>query len=433
MSSVKNYKFKTLACFGLLTLFSSELSAIELQNLLRNSLTNDPILQEASANIAVAEAQVKVSKAGHYPILSATNTSVLEQRHKEKSDDKKSTPGLRSRVNIYSWGNVEASVERDRNKVQFYRQKYLESRELLGKTIGELYLAALRAKENIAIYKESLSRHKKFLKDIETIANYDSGRTSEIVEAKSRILQVEAMIADEERKLYTALSRLSRYTQDQLSPNDLQDPFARLNPQLIISRYSNPEYHTNPTYQAQNAELRSAEAAEKVAKSKRLPSIDLEGSWNRQGYEIVVGSSWDIYNPAAAYTVEAEKFSKEAAEAKLKEITLSLQEQAYTSETDMLQGYRRQSVTSKQINTQRKVIQNIEEQFKIASRSLNDVLDSYRQLSDLQIAESSARNDFRDAALAYLASQARISDWAGVITIREDLAPQETQDEVQGQ
>lgn len=433
MYFIKGCKLKSIACCSLLALFSTELSAMDLKSILKNSLVNDPVLQEATANIAVAEAQTKVSKAGHYPVLSVTNTSMIQQRHKEKGDDKKSTPGLRGRVNLYSWGGVEASVERDKNKTQFYRHKYFEARELLGKTIGELYLTALRAKENIAIYRESLQRHKQFLKDVETIAGYDTGRTSEVVEAQSRILQVEAMIADGERTLYTSLSRLSRYTQTKLTPEDLQDPFAKLDPQTIISRYNNPEAVKNPTYQAQSAELRSTEAAVKAAKAKRLPTVDLEGNWNRDGYEIFVGSSWDVYNPAASYTVEQEEFSKAAAEAKLKEIELSVEEQTYTSETDMLQNYRRQSVTSKQIVTQRKVIKNIEEQFKIAYRSLSDVLDSYRQLSDLQIAESSARNDFRDAALAYLASQARISDWAGVITIREDLAPQETQDEVQGQ
>ena len=55
-------------------------------------------------------------------------------------------------------------------------------------------------------------------------------------------------------------------------------------------------------------------------------------------------------------------------------------------------------------------------QFKIARRNLIDVLDSYGELSGVEMAHVTAQNDYRDAALSYLRAQAQIFNWASNLT-----------------
>lgn len=53
-------------------------------------------------------------------------------------------------------------------------------------------------------------------------------------------------------------------------------------------------------------------------------------------------------------------------------------------------------------------------QFKIARRTLTDVLGAYNELAGIEQENVTARNDFRDAALDYLVAQSQVANWAGV-------------------
>lgn len=398
---------------------SSVMAAMPLKDILRVAMETDPSLDEARANISMAESQTKISEAGHEPIISLANTNVIAQKHKNNSE-RRSGPSLVGRVNLYSWGAIESEIERDKHKEGFFLHKFYETREQVGQQIGSLYLTALRAKENISIYKESLKRHEKMLSDLKVITTYDEGRVSEMNEALSRRNQVESTILQQERIMHNALSRLSRYTRVQLSPNDLVDPFAKISAEKFIAQYSNPDVTTNPTFIAQQKEFEAAKADVEAVKARRLPAINLEGSASRHEREIYLNMSWDLYNPAARHQERNSYYSQKAAEARLQEIELEVAQQARTAEIDMVRNQQLAKTASKQIALQKNVVKDTELQFQIAMKSLLNVLDAYQELTNVQATEIAARNDFREAALLYLVSQAKVSEWAGIAPISLD-------------
>lgn len=404
----------TLLC-SLLPL-SSVWAATPLKNILQVALERDPTLDEARANISMAESQTKISEAGHQPIISLANTGVLAQKHTHSSN-RRSGPSVMGRINLYSWGAVEAEIARDKHKEGFFQHKFNETREQVGQQIGSLYLTALRAKENIVIYKESLKRHDNMINDLKVIVGYDEGRVSELNEALSRRNQVEATILQHERTMHNALSRLSRYTPKHLKPEDLVDPFAKVSAEQFVAQYQNPDIRTNPTFLAQQKEFDAAKMDVEAVKARRLPAINLEGSASRHEREVYVNFSWDLYNPATKHQERHSYYSQKAAEAKMNEIELEVSQQARTAEIDMVRNQKLAKVAHKQVDLQKKVVVDTELQFQIAMKSLLNVLDSYQELTTVQATEVSARNDFRDAALTYLVSQARVSAWAGIATL----------------
>lgn len=404
-------KISCFALFSFALLPSSHASS--LKEILQHALLKDPSLDEARANVSVADTQTKISKAGHYPIISLNNTQMVAQKRKE-TENRRSETSVVGKVNLYSWGGIESEVERDKHKQGYYQSKFFETREHIGQRVGSLYLTALRAKESIAVYRESLARHQKILNDIQVIASYDQGRLFEVNEALTRRNQAESALLQQEKILYNSLSQLGRYTQKPLKPEDLKDPFLNVSAAQFISKFRNPDIAQNPTYQAQQKELESTKAAVNVAKAKRLPAINLEGSASRHERELYLAVSWDLFNQATKYSAEQSVYSQAAADAKLREIQLELEEKARTSEIDMARNQKLMNVTGKQISLQRKVVQDSELQFQIASKSLINLLDTYQELTSVQIAEVIARNDFRDAALLYLISQAKIADWAEI-------------------
>ncbi|MGX2951075.1 TolC family protein [Ursidibacter sp. B-7004-1] len=408
---------------GLLTVFytlSVNANPTKLQDILRYALNEDPRVLEAKANVAIAQSQTKISQAGHYPVISATNTQVLSQKHKDASNKKESRPALKGQVNLYSWGAIENEVERDRHKEGFFKHKKEETLEQVGKAITELYLTALRAKENITIYKESLKRHQHILQNVKVIATYDEGRSFEVEEAKARLLQVESIIEQQTRLLNISISQINRYTQSPISDKDLIDPFPNGGTEKFITSYKNQTLN-NPTYLAQQSELASTQASVKAAKAKQLPAINLQGEVYNKGYEVFLGISWNIFDSAAYHSIDHSIYSEASAKAKLQEILLELQEQARTSEIDMKQNNRRLAVVKKQISSQKRVLSSVELQFEIAQRSLLDVLNSYKELTEIQVEEVNIKNDYRVAALNYLISQAQVAKWAGIQKINLNL------------
>ena len=390
--------------------------ALDLQEILKKSLVEDPSLREAKANEGSAHNAMKATQGGHYPVISLTGTQVLAQKHKFESNKLSDgpTPGVRGTLNLYAWGGIEASVRRDKGKERYFHHKYYETQEELGSTIGKLYLTALRARDALEITQIDHNRHSKMLGDLNIIVKYDGGRRSELVQARSRQLQVETNIVQLRRTMEVALSRLAKYTDRTIRAEELTDPFSRVSAIDIVNRFKSPDKAVHPTYMAQMAEKESARAMVDVSKAARMPALNLEGTANRDNKELYLSMSWNVLDQAARYSVKQNAEALIAAESKLDQILREVAERARTAEVDMAQSERQIEVTSEHIASQKEVIKAYELQFKIARRTLIDVLDSYSELSNIELANITARNDFRDAALEYLVAQSQVAQWAGV-------------------
>lgn len=388
--------------------------AQDLKNILKNSLVADPALLEAKANENAAKSTTKATRARHYPVLTLTGTQVIAQKHKYDSNDRDDGIGVRGNLNLYSWGGISASVRRDKQKEAYYKYKYFETQEQLGGEIGKLYLTALRAKESLWVNQQSLNRHNNLLKDLGVIVKYDGGRRSELIEARARQLQVQTSMAQLRRTMELALSRLSKYTGKRLAAEDLQDPFSSDSGISLVQSFKSSDSGLNPSYLAQQAERESVNAELDVSKAERMPAINLEGNASKDTKELYVNMSWNILDLAARHNVDKNAQALIAADSKSDQILREVAEKSRTAEIDMVQSEQRADITAQHIVAQKEVVKAYELQFKIARRTLTDVLGAYNELAGIEQENVTARNDFRDAALDYLVAQSQVANWAGV-------------------
>lgn len=275
-------------------------------------------------------------------------------------------------------------------------------------------MAALRAKESIDVNMRSLERHNKLVKDLSIVAKYDTGRRSELIEAQTRQLQVQTTISQLTRTMELSLSRLAKYTVEPLRAKDLEDPFRSETTRSLVNRYKNEDNAGNPSYQAQMAERESTKYELKVSKAARLPAINLEGLATTTSKQLYLNMSWNLFDQAARNTVDKNAYTVEAANARLDQILREVAEKAQTAEVDMAQSEQRTGITAQHIVSQKEVVKAYELQFKVARRTLTDVLGAYNELANIEQENVTARNDFRDAALEYLTAQAQVANWAGV-------------------
>lgn len=411
---MKNICLFFTLCTGLLPLSFSH--AQSLQNILHYALNNDPVLLEAHADRQGAYNRVEQAKSARWPVVKLTGNQMIKQHHKSRSsyDSNGFNPGLEVSMNLYSFGAIESEIKKNQSTEDYFGHKYTETREELGLTIGQLYLEALRAKEAIRILKASLARHNSILKDLRVIVDYDEGRSSEYVQAQARKILVEQKINEQQRLLDTSLSSLSKYTQKPITAKQLKPPFKGLNAASLKKRYTLQNNEDNPSYQAQKAELDSKQHDIEAEKAKRLPTINLVGSADKDDQQLLLNVSWDLFNRASEYTVGEKASLLDAAKRRLSRVSRDAEEQSRLALINIEQNNRQLNTLTAQIKANRQVVDFYSLQFSIARKTLLEVLNAESELSDVELAYASTQNSLNQAILNYLRSQGKIAYWAQV-------------------
>lgn len=400
--------------------FKKSSKPTDLKRVLQTSLVSDPVLAEARANTAAAKSRADGSFALHYPTVSVYGNQLISENNKDnKKSERDFKPGVAAKWNLFSWGAINNQVKRDEEKERYFYYKYYESREELGFEIASEYLRAVYYHEALSALQDSLQRHQKIMADLRVIAENDKGRRSELVQAQAREVQVRQSIANYQSNLDTSLSRLAKYTGGKLKASQLGDPFAgyAIKPILALKRVDNMQH---PTYMAQKAELQSVRAEMKSNRGKQFPAVNVEANANNDDKQVFLNLSWNIFDRTTSHTVDASAQELVAAESRLTQVFRDINERTRTAEHQMEQSVERINISDEQVRTTAEVAHSYELQFKIARKTLIELLNAYNDLANVELAHVNARNDFRVAALSYLHAQNQIAAWAGVPHSEED-------------
>nr|WP_232797594.1 MULTISPECIES: TolC family protein [Proteus] len=409
--SINKLKIITFVIFGGV-LFNSH--ANSLKYILNNSLNNAPELLEAKADIDIAVARVNQARAQHFPVISVTGNKLLGQYHRDESDyDNNSfTPGLRGELNLYSFGGIENDVERNEKEQLYYQFKYSETKENVAYTISDLYLKALLAKESIAVKKKSLDRHNRIISELNVIARNDEGRISEYVQAEARKILVEQDINYYEKELMTTLSTLSKYTGFPVGESDLVNPFDGMTVSDMYREFTAENNNQNPAYLVSQADIDAKKMGVKVENKKQLPRINLTGNMTKDDRQIGIDVTWDIINFSSLYSVDEKVSQLNAAQQRMDRVIRDIEEARRLSVINIQKSTQKLKILDAQILSSTKVVDFYQLQFNVARRSLLDVLNAEKELSDVELSYATTLGDLRHGMLDYLYAQGTLSRWA---------------------
>lgn len=399
--------------FILCAIFSVQAEPVELKTLLHDTLNNDPQVQEAYANVQASQSNVSAAKAGHYPVISLTGTQPLAQQHKYNSNamEEGFHPGTKATLNIYAWGGIEAGVEREKAKEDYYLNQYSLTREEMSVRISQLYLSILRYNDTLIVINKNLLRHQETADQLAVIVSHDVGRMSELTQVKARLLKVEMSQVETQRNLLLTLNKLAILTGHELQPSQFIDPFRDTQADTILAQFQNINPEQNPGYQAELANARSLKADLEVVTASRKPAINLEVNATPDNSEVFVRVSWNIFDMAGYHNQEQKEYAYKAAGERSKDTLRSIREMSSSAAINMAQSEKQSQVAESYITEQTKVISNYEKQFTIGRRTLIDLLDAYNELANIETSAVISRNDYRDATLTYLSTQAQLAAW----------------------
>jgi hypothetical protein len=288
----------------------------------------------------------------------------------------------------------------------------------------------LQARESLRVAKENLARHEHIVKQLRIILEYDSGRRSEFTQAEARQIQVQETIISYERSLGLALRRLARYVDPPVTEGELADPFAEMPITDILNKYkvSEEDALAHPSYRAQARELESIQAALKAAERSRYPAVGLKGEANTNDSSVYLTMSVDVFNKATTPTIELQRHQAQAAQAKLDQIHDSLVQRAEVAALQMREDQSRIEISESQARALEQVVVDYEDQFKIATRTLLDVVNAYSELASVKQLRVQAQYDLMKAKLDYLSATGNLAQWAKIPDVSKAGDPEADQE-----
>lgn len=410
------YRHSFLGMLIFSSIVASSAHANRLQDILQYSLNSAPEIHEANANIEASRNRTEQAKSEHWPVVRAVGSSTVSQYHRDRSDyqQKRFTPGVKAELNLYSFGAIDKNIERNRKEEEFYQHKYTSTREDLAYTIAQLYLRALNMKESIQVMKKSLARHKAIMGNLGTIVANDMGRQSEYVQAEARMLSVEQNINRYNKELAVTLNTLSKYTKVRITEKDLENPFNGLSDNELFNKYAIRDKAQNPTYKAQQAELEAKQLAVEAENKKELPKVNLVGFATQDDRYVGVEVNWDILNRGNNYGIHEKASEMAAAHQRLDRISRDIEETSQLAQINIRESRIQLKTLKALIASSAKVVNFYKLQFDIARRSLLDVLNAERELSEVELSLTGTEYALRLATLDYLYSQGALSTWGNV-------------------
>lgn len=398
-----------------IVLFCATLSsthARDLPEILRASLVAQPEILEAQANERIAESRLEIAQASKYPTLAVrANQPVLRN-----SGDYGFNPVLEAKWTVYDFGKRDTDIHKERLKADYFSEKTSETEEEFLYQLAGYYLEALRADMALEVALQNRKRHQEIVRKMGIIHQYDSGRRSELTQAQARLLQVEESIVSYERLRNLALSRLSRYVQPAVSPDELNNPFANLSEAQLLTQYPSTlvDIRNNASYRAQKEELAATQAEHDATKLTYYPDINILGETNRHDTAVYLSVTFDVFDRTKAPSIEQKRHQVDAAQARLDSIEANLLERVDLAVLQMREDQLRIEIADNQIRTSQQVAADYEDQFTIAQRSLLDVVNAYSELANIEQLRVNAKYDLMQTKLDYLSAVGKLSQWAGI-------------------
>ena len=268
------------------------------------------------------------------------------------------------------------------------------------------------AKESITVKKRSLDRHNKIIAELNVIARNDEGRISEYVQAEARKILVEQDINHYEKELMTTLSTLSKYTGFPVGESDLVNPFEGMTVSDMYREFTAENNNKNPAYLVSQADIDAKKMGVKVENKKQLPRVNLTGNITKDDRQIGIDVTWDIINFSSLYSVDEKVSQLNAAQQRMDRVIRDIEEARRLSVINIQKSTQKLKILDAQILSSTKVVDFYQLQFNVARRSLLDVLNAEKELSDVELSYATTLNDLRQGMLDYLYAQGTLSHWA---------------------
>lgn len=361
-------------------------SAQSLSDVVQRSLTLYPGVLSANSKVEATRAEIDRARAAHYPQvgLSYANSKYASGSTPAGTN---SDPTPTVKLNLWSGGRIEAEAQRAEALTEQSTQQARNTRDEAALTATEAYINWARALEMTNIAERNKASLQLTLDDIVKIVKIDIGRRIDLEQANVRMESASLQLVQRQNELAQARQRLARFWPEVLppQPSGLDSALAtggKLS-DLPASAEEAMAMITEdlPALAGLKAQVEADKKAIEVAKAQYWPTVDLVYSkaYNSSSlrYEDLtqVQLNMSVYSGGSvAASVEGAVGQLKSAQYSLDEARLVAKEKVNLAWQEWQTAKSRIVIGSSQAKVGDKVVEGYRLQFRLARRSLLDLL-----------------------------------------------------------
>ena len=358
-----------------------------LPEVVRYSLAHYPQVQAALAKALAADADIDKARSAHMPQLSLTASSNHYGSGKTPASLGSSSLSPTAKINLWSGGRIEADTERARAQSRSAHLSSQVTQDDVALLACETYLNWAKTADLYQLAVRNMQLHAEVLDDIRVIAETDTGRRIDLDQASVRLENARLVLQQRKSDLAQAMQKMQRFWPDDLGarPEGLD---VTMGPEGYFSAMptsaaaaSESVSDTLPAIAQYLEQVKAAESALRMAKGLYWPTLDLVTSrqynseTTKQDFLTQLQLNMPLYSGGSVSAqVKAAEQQLKASQLSLDEARLVQREKAVLAWQEWAATRTRSEVGDAQSDVGDKVVQGYRQQFKLAKRSLLDLL-----------------------------------------------------------
>lgn len=386
------------------------------RKVLKDAVQRNPEISQGISSLASQNANIDVAKSGYYPqIGGGVSTGDL---------GKKSTRGqqlltLSAAQMLYDFGKVKSGVDVEKAKVVVGQANVLVKIDDISLDVAQTIVNIQRYQKLIQIANQQIAGIKRIQEMANLRANAGISSQADPIQAQSYLQSAQsAMIAQQsllsqyQQHLYTLLGFDTRNVQWAISEDFVKQSDLYAAPQFntipqMIAAQAGIEVARNQKLQTQisNYPTLSVKGELSQALHGRNPGNDKEGGFDSA---IMLEASSQFYQGGATSSkTRAASFAEEAAKAQVNAVYLKVLDQIRTSREQIENKQRQMQVLAGQQATTIRTRELYQEQYKLGTRTLVDLLNAEQAIHSANSEAETARYDIYSSIAQYIAATGR--------------------------
>jgi len=410
----------TTACVILASTFVPvALQAQTLPQVVSQALQTYPAVLSSSARTDAARSDIARARSAHYPQigLSATaNAGTLSPGTQRTAV----TPT--ARVNLWSGGKIEAEAQRAEALTLASEYQQANTLDEVAQLAAEAYINWDKTSDLYSLAVRNVNAHRETLNDIQKIAQADTGRRVDYDQALVRMENATLALQQRKSDFAQSIQRLRRFWKGEMDARPMNldavmsDTGALGRIPTSLSKAVDLVSEDLPPIAQARAQLQAAQASVRQAKGQYWPTVDL--ALSRQN-NAVTGKSEaftqlqvnaPFYNGGGTSAlVESAVNQVKSAEFALEEARLLAREKAALAWQEWASAKGRSDTGSAQTLVGDKLVDAYRQQFRVARRSLLDLLNIQADTFGYRSAARAAFHDERLARVRVLAATGELA------------------------
>ncbi len=394
---------------------SSRLQYSNLIDAVKIGVQRNPEISQSIASLAAQNSNIDVAKAQYYPQLTAgISTGDLTTGERGRQLLTLSATQL-----LYDFGKVKSSVDTQKAKLIVEQANVLVS-------IDDIAYQVASAVINIERYQRISQIGEQQVAGIQRILDIANLRANAGISSQADPVQAESYLQSAQSSLIAQQSLLRQYQQRlrTLLGFDVSNKNWTIPENLVQSSdlFRDPEFNTIPKMISAQAEVEVAKSQKKQTQLSLYPTLSVKGSLSQalngvnpnnnkdDGFynSIMLEASSNFFQGGAvAAQVKSASYAEEAARSKVNTVYLDVLDQLRTTRENIENKQRQIQVLSERQATTVRTRELYQEQYKLGTRSVLDLLNAEMAIHAANNELETARYDIYNSLVQFIQTTGR--------------------------